>query len=248
MIKSVVRNVACVAAIAGVSAASAADLPVTKAPVYVAAPTWTGFYIGGHIGGAWGEEVGSTLNTTALALAGTQTPGNYNGFLGGVQAGYNYQISPNWVIGIEGDWSWTNAKGTTTTASLVPGVTLGGSTTVKWYSTLTGRVGYTAGNWLLYVKGGGAWSNADYNGNAMAGAVTLQNATTSVTHNGWTVGAGLEFMLTGNWTARAEYNYLDFGTSQVQFVFAGLGVNGANVTTQAHLAKFGLNYKFGGVR
>jgi outer membrane immunogenic protein len=236
------------AALSGASAL-AADLP-TKAPAYTAAPTpmfnWSGFYVGGNIGGAWGHEVGSTIFTTPLALAGTQTPGNVSGFLGGVQAGFNYQLDPHWLVGIEGDWSWTDTKGSTSTPGLIinPPSTLGGSTDIRWFATLTGRLGYIWDGWLYFAKAGGAWLNADYSATGSAGPF-FEAASLSVNRSGWTVGAGIERMLDKNWTAKLEYDYLNFGTDRILFTFPGVGSNGANTKTYVNIIKFGVNYKFG---
>ncbi len=99
----------------------------------------------------------------------------------------------------------------------------------NWYSTLTGRVGYAVDNWLWYVKGGAAWADVDYS----IGGVKLGD-----TRTGWTVGGGLEYGLTPNWSAKLEYNFLDFGSDNIA---APIGVK---ADTQAHLFKAGLNYRF----
>jgi outer membrane immunogenic protein len=215
-------------------AASAADMsrPVYKAPPLPAAPmwTWTGLYIGGHIGGGWASETATVLPT------GVGVGTDPGGFLGGAQIGYNWQINPTWVIGIEGDWSWTGASSTTAfTAAGIPGTV---NSDHNWYSTLAGRLGYTSGGpWMVYAKGGGAWMNADYT--ATLGGVT---SAVSNTRSGWMVGAGLEWMFTPNWTAKVEYNYMDFGTNTYTFLLpAGTAVN---FDTQVNVVKAGVNYKF----
>jgi outer membrane immunogenic protein len=206
----------------GMQSASAADLgrPVYKAPApaVVAAYNWSGFYLGGHLGGAFSSEELTDIATGATAST------DPDGFIGGVQAGFNWQAD-RWVFGIEGDWSWSGADGS---ASLV-----GAPYTSEhnWYATLTGRVGYAWDNWLWYVKGGAAWADIDY---------SYLGVTASDTRVGWTVGTGLEWGLTPNWSAKLEYNYLDFGKDS--YTFAGFPVD---VDTQVHLVKAGLNYRFG---
>jgi outer membrane immunogenic protein len=192
--------------------------PVYKAPPpqVVAAYNWSGFYLGGHLGYGWSSE-----EATAAGVVGSTDP---DGFIGGVQAGYNWQAD-RWVFGIEGDWSWSGADGN---------AVLGGLTSDhSWYATLTGRVGYAWDNWLWYVKGGAAWADTEYS--------AFGFGTASDTRVGWTLGTGVEWALAPQWSAKLEYNYLDF--SNDTFTFAGTPVD---VDTQVHLVKLGLNYRFGG--
>jgi outer membrane immunogenic protein len=204
----------------GVSAASAADLgqrPVYKAqpaPV-MAAYNWSGFYVGGHLGYAWSsEEVSSALT----GLTGTTDP---DGFLGGAQIGFNWQTGA-FVFGVEADWSWTNADGSTA-------IPFAATSEHNWYGTATARVGYAVDNWLWYVKGGAAWIDSDY---------TIAGVTTGDTRTGWTVGTGLEWALGPNWSAKIEYNYMDFGSERVSTPLL------VDADTQVHLVKLGLNYRF----
>ncbi len=154
-------------AIASVQLASAADMP-TKAPVYapIAMYNWTGFYIGGHIGGGWADERSTELapGTVSFPVGTVFAAHNLSGFLGGVQGGFNWQASNNFVLGVEGDYSWEDLKGTATTVSIVNGFT--STTTAKSadLALLTGRLGYAMSNWLFYVKGGGAWKRGNSNG------------------------------------------------------------------------------------
>jgi outer membrane autotransporter protein len=192
--------------------AAAADLarrppPPLMQPIY----TWNGFYVGGHLGGVTSSETATDPN-------GFTASTDPSGFLGGVQAGYNYQIAPNWLIGIEGELSWTSANG--------------GSPAVihsqhNWYDTLDGRLGYVMGSWLLYAKGGAAWMNADY---------SVAPFSINLARGGWNIGAGAEFMLAPQWSAKAEYNFLDFGKDSLVFPLAG------TVDTQVHEFKVGVNY------
>lgn len=209
----------------GVQSASAADLgrPVYKAPApaVVAAYNWSGFYLGGHVGGAWSSE---EARDVAFGVIGSTDP---DGFIGGVQAGYNWQAD-RWVFGIEGDWSWSGADGSTVLAG--PATF---SSDHNWYATLTGRVGYAWDNWLWYVKGGAAWADTEYR---LAGFGTVSD-----TRVGWTVGTGVEWALAPQWSAKLEYNFLDF--SNDTFTFGGTPID---VDTHVHLVKAGINYRFGG--
>jgi outer membrane immunogenic protein len=223
--------------------ASAADMLLKAPPAPVSYP-WAGFYVGAEGGGALGYETGSTLYTTILSTAGSQTAGNVDGILGGFVAGYNYQVNSTWVLGAEFDWSWTNASGKTSRGSNIPGITLNGTTNDRWVASVTGRAGYVMNNWLLYGRAGAVWMDAAYGANAMAGATLLEVGSTTVTRAGFTVGVGAERRLFGNLTGKVEYDFDDFGTKQVLFTFPGIGSNGANVSTQVHELKAGINYMF----
>ena len=228
-----------VLALAAASSASAADLPVrgaypTKAPAYVAQLyNWTGFYVGGHVG--WGRV---DLSSTVVAPAGFGSVGsNESGFLGGGQVGFNYQMGAL-VLGVEGDIAWTNIGRTTTTT--VGLTTIRESTNIDWVATLAGRIGYAfgpAGNALLYVKGGVAWM--DWSSSAVATGAVVGSVSGGQTETGYVLGAGFEYGFTPNWSAKIEYNYLDFGTERV--ATGGLVVD-TDLTT--HIVKAGVNYRF----
>src|SRR3978361_43656 len=126
--------------------AAAADMPAraySKAPAYTAPAVvynWTGFYIGGHVGGAFAGD--NSLQSSDAR------------FLGGVQGGFDYQFAPNWVMGIEAQYSWLG--GGSNTGVLFPGGTLVTANSDQ-LGSVTGRVGYTWGPALLYATGGYAW-------------------------------------------------------------------------------------------
>jgi outer membrane immunogenic protein len=217
----------------------------SKAPIAVTpAFTWTGFYIGAHIGGGVQEGTSTLLGAPAPLFfpLGTEIAGSSGGFIGGGQVGYNYQFNPNWVLGIEGDISGSTIKTTTVTPStLVPGVIVTGTVKNNWLATLAGRLGYAAGPWLFYAKGGAAWTNVTYGGGA-AGAIVNES---DVTHGGWTVGLGVENSFAKNWSWKLEYNYMDFGSKAVGLTttpFFGTTVN--SVDLQYHVGKVGVNYRF----
>jgi outer membrane immunogenic protein len=213
-----------VALVAFAVPAAAADLGArtyTKAPAYAPAPiyNWTGFYIGGHIGGAF---VGDDSIATGVNRSNDGT------FLGGVQAGYDYQFAPSWVLGVEGQYSWLD------TGSDLLDVGNGAffSDKQKGLASVTGRLGYTWGPALLYVKGGYAYS--DYSATVIGAPVTI-----SVDKNGYTVGGGLEYMFAPSWSAKVEYQYYDFG----KVTFSN-GVDSFSVKNDEHVVKAGLNYRF----
>ena len=237
--------------LAVVQAASAADLP-RKAPAYVppAPPpfTWTGFYGGIHAGWGWSDSNAAVVDNVVL-FDPVSLGQNGNGVIGGAQIGYNWQFAPNWVIGIEGDISGTGIRNTTITqmtfgGAPVPGFTQTAERDVRWLATLRGRLGYAADRWLFYVTGGGAWGEVDYSGGPTVIA-TYTPVTFSHTGSGWTVGGGVEYGFTNNWTARLEYLYYDLDGASVTIPAVG---GGAAVQTwdnnKINVVRVGANYKF----
>jgi outer membrane immunogenic protein len=269
--------------------ALAADIAV-KAPPPAPPPapvfSWTGCYLGGHVGGAWiSKEFNGPFNFTLGALPPVPlTDNNLNengsgGFLGGVQAGCNYQYSPNWVVGIDGDASWTDTTAssvqkeflvaTGTLPSTFVNENSSGTLSAKtdFIATLTGRLGYTRDRTMIYAKGGAAWAHDkyDFNGqttNSVCTAILCTSVTppftsvfdfnTSETRVGWTVGGGLEWAFWDNWSAKLEYDFLDFGTRNVTFagtgtsasVAAAFGQQTIGVRQRISEVKLGLNYLF----
>jgi outer membrane immunogenic protein len=223
--------------------AQAADLPAKARPLPVAAApvwSWNGLYIGAHVGGAWG-----TIESEFAAFPFPIASATINGFLGGGQIGYNFQ-SGIVVFGIEADASWSNLKGTTPCLFV-----LSCKREVDFLGTVTGRLGFTADRALIYVKGGGAWAHVEHNATIPIGpGFTLSDDKTIW---GWTVGAGVEYAITGNWSAKLEYAYMDFGNQTLNFALpiaipGGPGAGGIDVDTRTniHAVKFGINYRFGG--
>jgi outer membrane immunogenic protein len=218
------------ALVAFAAPALAADLPArpyTKAPVYtapVAVYNWTGFYIGGHVGGAFAGDNG-------LQGSGGQ-------FLGGVQGGFDYQFATNWVIGAEAQYSWlANSNGS---VNFPAGTVLTSNT--DQLGSATGRFGYTWGPALLYAKGGYAWRN-NPNVAASLGGVPVALTTDGNHKDGYTVGAGLEYMFAPNWSAKVEYQYYNFGSTT--FTSGTPEIVGARFRDDEHTVKAGINYRFG---
>jgi outer membrane immunogenic protein len=212
------------AALAGTaSAADMAARPYTKAPMMEASPiyNWTGFYIGGHVGGAFGGE------NNILAPGFTGTTSNDGVFMGGVQAGYDHQFSPNWVLGLEANYSFLDTNNN-------PFVNRG-------LGSVTGRLGYTWGPAMAYVKGGYAWADSRLT-NGFGGG-TFSNAGGG--RDGYTVGGGLEYLFTQNWSGKIEYQYYDFGTRNALFTNGAGVVTAVGFRNDEHTIKAGLNYRFG---
>jgi outer membrane immunogenic protein len=211
--------------------AQAADLSrpyYNKTPVYAPPPySWTGFYIGAHLGGVFSSD----NNFTGLA-----TGNNSNGrFLGGLQAGYDWQLNPNWVVGVEGQYSWLSGN----VGAVFPGGFVY-TNNQRGLGSITGRVGYTWGPGMVYVKGGYAYS--DNNENVTLGSVPVGFIITGDHTNGYTVGAGVEYMFAPNWSAKAEYQYYNFGTAR--FTAPAAIIPTGNFTTDDHTLKAGVDYHF----
>jgi outer membrane immunogenic protein len=247
-----------VAASAVATAASAADMPAPgPAPAYtppVYRPVlydWTGIYVGGNVGGGWMNDTVTTTTTTILQPAGTQTKLAPMGILGGVQAGFNVEFSPV-VFGFEGTWLATNLSGSRITPSPLPGgISETSTSAAPWLATVAGRIGIAANDFLLYAKGGAAWMRVDYTQLVTAGVpLTLQ--TLNATRTGYDIGAGVEFGMTENLSAKLEYDYLGFGTKT--YTFTGLSAPVAGVTTPflfpvsvkstLQMMTVGINYRF----
>ena len=238
--------------------ARATDLaPVTKAPAAVAVFNWTGFYLGANAGYGW---TGNTDRITAVNDAAGLVGGNFvatslpidaSGFVGGGQIGYNWQISPLWVVGLEADLAWTDIHGSVS----VPGPNdasriMTGTQKLDWLGTVRGRLGIApVDRMLLFVTGGFAYGNG-----SLATALTrtigcpgnnCQQGSTSGTLTGWTVGGGAEWAFAANWSAKAEYLYYDLGSLSHLMTDPNFpSVFNARADFTGHIAQLGVNYRF----
>lgn len=228
-----------------VTPAMAADMPVAKAlprAMPIAVYSWTGCYIGVEGGGAWGRSRHISGDAGTLGLNITNNYDVSGGLVGG-EAGCNYQAD-HWVFGIEGDWSWTNKRGSANDIAPFNTTSISG-TNEKWIATARGRVGFLPTEMLLlYVTGGGAWASVEANVNATISGLGIVRDTRD--RFGWTAGVGGEYAFGGGWSAKAEYLYVRFdGQQYFNPPIAGFAIRG-NVPLDNNIFRVGVNYKFGG--
>lgn len=255
---------------AGLSlAASGLAFAAGPLPVF----SWAGFYAGGNLGYGLGQS-NSDTSLTGLGLgrfAFTHSdPLNLDGVLGGAQIGYNWQVSPNWVTGLEADWQGSDVSAIQNYSDAYSGAghllgvvaTGTGNTTydasISWFGTARGRVGYVWDQLLIYGTGGLAYGEVRVGGTLMDSGSTFvvyppftptpfnRSApfSTSRVNAGWTLGAGVEGALMDHWTWKAEYLYVDLGSLNLSAVSAPVNVN-VHARFNDNILRVGLSYKFG---
>jgi outer membrane immunogenic protein len=259
----------------GASAADLPAKIYSKAPA-VAAPAydWSGFYVGANMGADWqdasftsnvvgcevlgcGTGTGHIGSDAAVGPAGTGSK-NALGFTGGGQIGVNWQVN-SLVIGAEADINALSGK-----PKIGPGpfqlaeggtFTLANAASANWLATVRGRVGFAADRILVYVTGGAAFANMNFSqsySDDLGGSSTpLTNFSISSTKTGYAAGAGLEYAVTNNWSVRGEYLYAAgfsaLGGSYLPIATTGNSdLHSGSAKLNISLARFGLNYKFGG--
>ena len=269
-------------AVAGAVSAQAADLPTRKeapAPVFVPPLfTWTGFYAGVNAGGVWSS--GGNASTTVLAngfsigtisgvpatladvFPGSNFGSSQSGFIGGGQAGYNYQWG-SWVFGVETDFDGTTLSRSRSVIGptfvepffgLNDFFTANGSVKLDWLGSTRGRVGYAWDRLLIYGTGGVAYGGASSHLDVFdaVDGFGFSSSGGSSTRTGWTAGGGVEYAFTNNWIIGAEYLYYDLGSRHLNIVpnVAASDFFGAAVFSQTKIDFTGssirarLSYKF----
>ena len=241
--KKILMSVAVAAALGNVVYAGGDYVP---AETPVAVDSWSGPYIGLQAGYVWGDA-DVTYDVPAA------TPGNYthqllfrrqtltsdpdpDGFIGGIYAGYNWLLQDNWLIGVEGDWSFSSADDTAAitdpNGNTLPNITT--KVEQNWDASLRLRAGKVMGDYLPYVTAGIAWADLD---------VTLQGSsnsyTESMTFTGWTIGAGLEMKINENLHGRIQYRYTDYGDES-----GTINNIPVKVDYNSHMVTVGLSYRF----
>jgi opacity protein-like surface antigen len=231
--------------------ANAADMSaLPQAPMVAPAGyDWYGVYVGAHGGGARAQNAWAQT-TPGFLTSGTITS---TGGFGGAQIGINnWLVTPHLLLGVEADVSGASLSGDMTTAP-GNGAILGWDENADLLGTLRGRIGYAERNWLVYATGGFAWDRDTFTRTQIQQTqFSPQNGdvrTNVGLRAGWTVGAGFEYGLFGNWTVRAEYLHLDLDGRS--FRFSAVNANGNVVSRsvdEGRLAidtfRVGLNYLF----
>jgi len=255
--------------------AGAADIPLKAHPTPPPPPpSWTGFYVGAQIGAQWsdrrityaGNDPIGTAVVNGIAIGGDPIAIhgiNSSGVTGGVDAGFNWQIDPSWLVGLEADFSIAGIKGsgngTSVLAAGIANQTVASEQKLDWWGTVRARLGWLARpDLLLYGTGGFAYGKValsdSYVFNAPAGGLlfgdlagfsircnanaTCMSGATSGVKYGWTAGAGGEWRWTPNWTFKAEYLYVNLDNVSVN-AFA-LAVNTPGATPASYRANFGV--------
>jgi outer membrane immunogenic protein len=216
---------ASVAAVSFISSAHAADLiiqePAPVVGIVDVGGNWDGLFIGAFAGYGWGTVTDEDGYFDSLA---TPTDYDVDGWLLGVNAGFNVTVSEAIVAGIVGDIAWSNMSGDVATD--------GSTYDVDWVGSVRGRLGFDGGVFLPYVTGGVAFANA-----------TTTEATLAVddtqTHIGWTVGAGVEFAVADNVSLDLLYRYNDYGSKDYT-----LGATTVPLSLTSHAVTAGVNFKF----
>lgn len=272
--------------VSAVGVASAADVPL-KAYTKATAPMagWTGFYVGANIGYGWQDPtvtlspLDDASNALANGNAATYAPiapttsFDIAGFSGGLHAGYNRQIAPNWLVGIEADFNASEIKGQAISGFVgLPGIfnipfNASSSEEVKWFGTVRARAGWLATpDMLLFATAGFAYGQVN-RATAVAqqglGALGVgvngfgfgcinQSAcfagSSTRFASGWTAGGGLEYALNRNWTAKVEYLYVNLGPDffNIASTFAGTNsqLKASYTDTHFNLVRIGASYRF----
>lgn len=249
---------------AALQVASAADIPapVYKAAVVAPAFSWSGCYVGVNAGVGWnhsdfgtnvdpGSHFSVAANLALINAAGTGTA-NKTGFVGGGQIGCNWQTGAI-VYGVEGDFNAFSATATLeqTAATTLGPVTMTNSMKTNWLATARARVGYAFDRSLIYVTGGVAFADLRYTETWSEPAFpAFGTSTVSKTKAGAVIGAGWEYAFTNNWSAKAEYLHVRFGSvSNDWLLTTATGTTNAvhgSAKLSANIFRLGLNYKLWG--
>jgi len=176
--------------------------------------TWSGYYLGLNLGYSWGQsnltEILVDSGTGATLFTGTSTV-NITGVIGGGQAGYNWQ-SGNWVFGIEADFQGSGERGSVTftcAACSTSTVTASITERLDWFGTVRPRLGWTVTpTTMVYATGGLAYGELNDSGVISNGTAATSFSFSKVSA-GWTAGGGIEGQLSGNWTWKVEYLFME---------------------------------------
>jgi opacity protein-like surface antigen len=249
----------------------AADLtykaPVKAEPVATTAFNWTGCYVGGHVGGGWGNRdisrpsgfilpptnpIFPFLNGTPFGVNSLDEHVSASGLIGGAQTGCRYQFAQNLVIGFEGEYSRTQLTGdrqvSLTPVPFFSSVTMPANLHVQtdWIASATATLGYSLNGLLVYGKGGAAWTRNKYGinlGTPEDPDLPQASFLAQDRRTGWTMGAGVEYPFANHFSTKLEYDYYDFGSRNLLFADQmSPSLGSVDVRQRVHAVKLGLNY------
>jgi len=212
--------------------ANAADAVLDPDPLPIVTPfNWSGAYIGGQVGYGFG-------NAKFSPIGGDLRP---RGFLGGIYAGYNFDVGSNVILGIDGDFSGAEINRTGVDNS-DPSATASVKTDLRWSGAIRPRIGYAINRFMPYIAGGVAFGNIKDTVSLTTTATATQNSVTQQkTKTGWTIGGGVDYAATDNVILRLEYRYTDFRRRDLGAGFANATLNQKLTTNDIRL---GVAYKF----
>lgn len=244
MVRAVVRGLSIAALSIGVAWATSVD---------AATYDWTGLHGGAIVGWGFANAHGTSHKLDPNGFGSNRTSSGsraWNGVIGGGEAGLDWMVSPNVVLGIEGDFSGADLT------DKFEGISTDGisfkTNSFDWVGTVRGRVGYAWDNWLIYGTGGGAWTHGRLTNvqgpcnpdpTCAGGNVPLGTTdSTSLTQTGWTAGAGIAVAIASNWTIKLQYLHMDFGS----FTNANPSFNRVDDVDSftANIVETGVDYKF----
>jgi len=245
--------------------------PVAVVPAF----GWGGVYVGGQLGGSWGDgdvsadmAGGSYIIPSMVSLPLTSghlfdfSP-DPSGFVGGLYAGYNFDLGNDIILGLETDFVWGDVDDQSGYQSFNLS-TIGGTDYLnarvnlkqKWAGATRIRVGYAMDRFLPYVAAGVAYSKIEGSGHAYISATPGGSPLGSPvpeydfrgggTFTGWTVGTGADYAVTDNVLLRLEYRYADYGDKSYRYVIPGGGTAAIDydIDYKSHDVRVGVAYKF----
>lgn len=220
--------------------------PTAYAPVF----TWTGLYVGTNIGYGWGDNDPVGIRIDPPNVIDRVGRLESDGWFAGGQIGYNYQIG-SIVLGIEADLQGADISagfGPNNINTTLVG-TFSGDSTIEMFGTVRARVGLAFDRMMLYVTGGFAWANVDYNVTGIDGTARFDIRENTI-FSGYVIGGGLEWAFAPNWSMKAEYQMINLGREDFSAVVLDAGVPTGQLahtaaTPEIHTFRLGVNYRFG---
>jgi outer membrane immunogenic protein len=217
----------------------AADMAVPRAVPPLVIYNWNGFYLGGHIGYGWASRDAEIFDPTGAPLVSGSTGGS--SLIGGAQIGYNFALTPQWILGIEADYSGSS-MGSTAIGAPAFGQRVAN---IDSFGTIRARVGYAWDRFLVFGTGGYGWAHEAITRTQQTGTVnaavpgTVEESAAMVP--GWSAGIGFEWGVSPGWALRAEYLHLGLNSQHFPFSISGQSIQ---ATASVDVVRGGVNYIF----